>query len=130
MKYAAICSTIAVFALAGCATAPTDTPPAPPPADMAPPQPVDNQPATDRANSPGSGMINSGGGLSQHMTVREAVMAFQNLDANKDGFVDKSEFTHYGDSGQRFSGCDTDRDGKLTQAEYVACSQRPASAGH
>jgi hypothetical protein len=54
-------------------------------------------------------------------------MAFGNMDANHDGFLDRSEFMHNGDSGQRFAGCDVNRDGKLSEAEYVQCSQRPAT---
>jgi hypothetical protein len=49
------------------------------------------------------------------------------MDANHDGFLDRTEFMHSGDSGQRFPGCDTNHDGKLSEAEYVACSQRPAA---
>jgi hypothetical protein len=85
------------------------------------------QPATSTASKPAGQMGNSGGGLGMQMTPREARMAFQNMDANHDGFVDRAEFTHNGDSGQRFPGCDTNGDGKLSEAEYVACSQRPAT---
>ena len=83
------------------------------------------QPATSSANKPNGQLGNSGGGLSMHMTPREARMAFKNMDTNHDGFLDRSEFTRNGDSGQRFPGCDTNHDGKLSEAEYVACSQRP-----
>jgi hypothetical protein len=85
------------------------------------------QPATSTGNKPAGQLGNSGGGLSMHMTPREARMAFQNMDANHDGFLDRTEFMHSGDSGQRFPGCDTNHDGKLSEAEYVACSQRPAA---
>jgi hypothetical protein len=85
------------------------------------------QPATSTASKPTGQMDNSGGGLGMQMTPREAQMAFQNMDSNHDGFLDRSEFTQRGDSGQRFPGCDTDRDGKLSEAEYVTCSQRPAT---
>jgi hypothetical protein len=83
------------------------------------------QPATSTAGKPAGQMGNSGGGLNMHMTPREARMAFQHMDTNHDGVLDRTEFTHSGDSGQRFPGCDTDRDSKLSEAEYVACSQRP-----
>ncbi|MES2403978.1 MAG: EF-hand domain-containing protein [Pseudomonadota bacterium] len=83
------------------------------------------QPATSAANKPNGQLGNSGGGLSMHMTPREARMAFRNMDINHDGFLDRSEFTRNGDSGQRFAGCDTNHDGKLSEAEYVARSQRP-----
>jgi len=83
------------------------------------------QPATSNANKPAGQLGNSGGGLSMHMTPREARMAFQNMDTNHDGVLDLSEFTRNGDSGQRFAGCDTNRDGKLSEAGYVACPQRP-----
>ncbi|HVX04518.1 MAG TPA: EF-hand domain-containing protein [Rhodanobacteraceae bacterium] len=85
------------------------------------------QPATSSANKPAGQLGNSGGGLSMHMSPREARMAFRNMDTNHDGFLDRTEFTRNGDTGQRFPGCDTNRDGKLSEAEYVACSQRPAT---
>ncbi|HVU81590.1 MAG TPA: EF-hand domain-containing protein [Rhodanobacteraceae bacterium] len=83
------------------------------------------QPATSSASKPAGQLGNSGGGLGMHMSPREARMAFQNMDTNRDGFLDRTEFMRNGDSGQRFAGCDTNRDGKLSEAEYVACSQRP-----
>lgn len=86
------------------------------------------QPATSAASKPAGQMGNSGGGLSMGMTAREARMAFQNMDTNHDGFLDRAEFTRNGDTGQRFPGCDTNHDGKLSEAEYVACSQRPPTA--
>ncbi|WIG55990.1 MAG: hypothetical protein OJF61_001778 [Rhodanobacteraceae bacterium] len=105
------------FALAAQAqNAPTANPP--------------TQPATSAANKPNGQLDNSGGGLSMHMTPREARMAFRNMDTNHDGFLDRTEFTRNGDSGQRFAGCDTNHDGKLSEAEYVACSQRPPAASH
>jgi len=85
-------------------------------------------PATSGASKPAGQMGNSGGGLSMHMSPREARMAFHSMDTNHDGVLDRSEFMHNGDSGQRFAGCDTDHDGKLSEAEYVACSQRPPTA--
>lgn len=87
------------------------------------------RPATSTANKPAGQLGNSGGGLSMHMTPREARMAFRNMDTNHDGYLDKSEFMRNGDSGQRFAGCDTNHDGKLSEAEYVACSQRPPTSG-
>lgn len=123
MKHAIIFAAVSMAALAGCITNPNDDQMmgAPPSAENVP-----AEPATPAANSPGSGMSNSGGGLSQNMTPAEAASAFRNLDTNHDGYLDRSEFTRYGDSGQRFPGCDTDGDGKLGETEYVACSQRPA----
>ena len=96
-------------------------------AQNTPTQNPPTSPATQTSNKPAGQLGNSGGGLSTNMTPREARMAFQNLDANHDGFVDRTEFMRNGDSGQRFAGCDTNHDGKLSMAEYVQCSQRPAT---
>jgi hypothetical protein len=96
-------------------------------AQNAPTQNPPTQPATQAGSKPAGQLGNSGGGLSMGMTPREAQMAFGNMDANHDGFLDRSEFMHNGDSGQRFAGCDVNRDGKLSEAEYVQCSQRPAT---
>jgi hypothetical protein len=96
-------------------------------AQNTPSQNPPTKPATQSANHPAGQLGNSGGGLSTNMTPREARMAFRNMDTNSDGFLDRSEFTHSGDSGQRFPGCDTNRDGKLSMIEYVQCSQRPAA---
>jgi hypothetical protein len=96
-------------------------------AQNAPTQNPPTQPATKIGSKPAGQLGNSGGGLSTGMTPREAQMAFGNMDANHDGFLDRSEFMHNGDSGQRFAGCDLNRDGKLSEAEYVQCSQRPAT---
>jgi hypothetical protein len=98
-------------------------------AQNAPTQNPPSQPATTTANKPAGQLGNSGGGLSTNMTPQEARMAFRNMDTNSDGFLDRPEFTRNGDSGQRFPGCDTDRDGKLSMAEYVQCSQRPTTQG-
>jgi hypothetical protein len=83
-------------------------------------------PASTAGSKPGSGMVNSGNGLSQGMTPQQASRMFDQLDVNHDGFMDQSEFMHYGDSGQRFPGCDSDGDGKLNRTEFMACAQRPA----
>lgn len=96
-------------------------------AQNTPTQNPPTQPATQSATHPAGQLGNSGGGLGVNMTPQQARMAFQNMDTNHDGFVDRSEFMQNGDSGQRFAGCDTNRDGKLSQAEYVQCSQRPAT---
>lgn len=128
MKHSMILCTVAVLALAGCATTPNTATTNEQSMGTTSQNGMTSQPATNTGNKPGSGMINSGGGLSQNMTPQEAAMAFRNMDTNSDGYVDKSEFTRYGDSGQRFNGCDSNDDGKLTLSEYVACSQRPASA--
>ena len=102
--------------------------------DNTPTQNPPTVPATDTAGHPGAGMANTGGGLSQNMTAREATMAFKHMDANNDGVVSRDEFMAAGDSGQRFPGCDVNNDGKLTQDEYVQCALRPAtesdSGGH
>lgn len=85
------------------------------------------QPATQSGSKPGSGMVNSGNGLAFGMSPQEANRMFDQLDANHDGFVDHDEFTRNGDSGQRFPGCDTNGDGKLSRAEFVTCAQQPAT---
>lgn len=51
------------------------------------------------------------------------------LDVNHDGYVSQEEFMANGDSGQRFPGCDTNGDGKLTLAEFTACAMRPPTTG-
>lgn len=119
MKITRMYCAVAMLALAGCASSPT----------VINPNGTTGKYATDVGNKPNGQLDNAGGGLSQNMTPREADMAFRTMDTNNDGYVDKSEFMHYGDSGQRFNGCDTDGDGKLTPQEYIACSQRPASVG-
>lgn len=96
-------------------------------AQNTPTQTPPTQPASTTGSKPAGQLGNSGGGLSTNMTPRQARMAFRNMDSNSDGFLDRSEFTHNGDSGQRFPGCDANRDGKLSMAEYVQCSQRPAT---
>lgn len=96
-------------------------------AQNTPTQNPPTQPATDTGSKPAGQLGNSGGGLGTNMTPDEARMAFRNMDSNSDGFLDLSEFMHSGDSGQRFPGCDSNRDGKLSEVEYVQCSQRPAT---
>ena len=85
------------------------------------------KPATPAASKPGSGMVNSGNGLAFGMSVDEANRMFTHLDLNHDGFLDHDEFTQNGDSGQRFPGCDTNGDHKLSRAEFVQCAQQPAT---
>jgi EF hand domain-containing protein len=109
---------IALTAFAACASA-QDVPPNPPP----------TQPATPAASKPGSGMVNSGNGLGYGMSVDDANRMFTHLDTNHDGYVDNDEFTHFGDSGQRFPGCDTNGDRKLSRAEFVQCAQQPPTTG-
>jgi hypothetical protein len=84
-------------------------------------------PASTAGAMPGSGMVNSGNGLSQNMTPRQASGMFDHLDINHDGFIDRDEFTRQGDSGQRMPGCDSDGDGKLNRAEFMNCAQKPAT---
>ncbi len=57
--------------------------------------------------------------------IREATTGMMRYDANKDGFVDRAEWT----AGQetRFRQLDTDKDGKLTQDELFA--RTPAAGG-
>lgn len=83
-------------------------------------------PANDQASKPG----NAGNGLGYGMNQEEAMNVFNSLDANHDGVVSREEFMVNGDSGQRFPGCDSNGDGKLTQAEFLQCAEQPASNGH
>jgi EF hand domain-containing protein len=83
-------------------------------------------PADEQASKPG----NSGNGLGYTTGDTDAAArAFARLDVNHDGFVSGDEFVTNGDSGQRFPGCDSDGDGKLALAEFLACAQRPATTG-
>jgi hypothetical protein len=112
---------IALAAFAACASAQQE--------QNSPQGNPQTKPATESASKPGSGMVNSGNGLSSGMSPADASRMFDQLDTNHDGYVDSDEFTHYGDSGQRFPGCDTDRDGKLSRAEFVQCAQQPPTSG-
>ncbi len=121
MKCATILAAAAMTAsLAACSTTPSETAQS----GMAGQNTTENMaPATDQASKPG----NAGNGLGYGMGPADADRVFDFLDTNHDGFVDRSEFTVNGDSGQRFPGCDMDGDGKLTRMELERCAAQPAT---
>ena len=120
MKCATIFTAAAMAAsLAACSTTPSS-----PQNGMAGQNTTESMaPADNQASKPG----NSGNGLGYGMTPADADRVFDFLDTNHDGFVDRSEFTVNGDSGQRFPGCDVDGDGKLTRMELERCAAQPAT---
>lgn len=116
-----LCAAIA-FACAGCGT----NPPTPQTGTAGQNTTIATAPADEQASKPG----NSGNGLGYtNGNPDDAAQAFMRLDVNHDGYVSKDEFMANGDSGQRFPGCDTDGDGKLTMTEFTACAMRPPTTG-
>ena len=123
MRHASTLICVAILsACAGCSMNPTSPEPG-----MAGQNTTQTMaPADEQASKPG----NSGNGLGYtNGNTDDAARAFARLDVNHDGFVSRDEFVANGDSGQRFPGCDTDGDGKLALAEFLACAERPPTTG-
>ena len=53
-------------------------------------------------------------------------MMFEELDANKDGALERSEITKVDKLGEQFATVDTDKNGKLSKAEYQAWTDKVA----
>ncbi|MGH8164800.1 MAG: EF-hand domain-containing protein [Rhodanobacteraceae bacterium] len=121
MKYTMMFGAIAFTALAGCSMMSSGTHNG----TMGENTGTTMAPADEQASTPG----NVGNGLAYGMSPEDAARVFKTLDVNHDGFVSREEFMANGDSGQRFPGCDTNGDGKLTEAEFVQCAERPATTG-
>jgi hypothetical protein len=51
---------------------------------------------------------------------------FEDLDANKDGSLEQSEITKVEKLGEQFATVDTDKNGKLSKAEYQAWTEKVA----
>lgn len=122
MKYAAIfCGSMMLLGLSACSTMGSKTENG----SMGQNTAMSTAPADEQASKPG----NAGNGLAYGMSQSEAMSVFNNLDANHDGVVSREEFMVNGDSGQRFPGCDNNGDGKLTQAEFMACAMQAPTTG-
>jgi hypothetical protein len=81
--------------------------------------------SADKAAPASPGSLGAAGGSSSSVGASAELSLFQQLDANKDGVVDKTEVNKSAQAKSEFKALDINADGKISAEEWVNGAAQP-----